>query len=162
MGYIPILLALLTFVLLLILVNINSIRARQQSLGLALFAVCQAAKSRNALLKRLRGVHPNLMCPTLPENYRLLTSMIPQISSFISAEWASLEESAFYLKNTPAQENTKRYLTSLHVLNHRQRINLRTFERKVREFNQLIESQPTAMVAALYGLKAIKLPSSRK
>lgn len=162
MGYIPILVALLAFVLLMMLVNVNSIRSRQQSLGLALFKVCQAAKSRNALLKRLRGLHTNLLCPTLTDDYRILPDLIPQISTFIQAEWNSLEESSFYLNSTEATQTNKRYMTSLEVLNHRQRINLRTLERKVREYNQLVGSQPTAMVAALYGMKTINIQTVRK
>lgn len=162
MGYIPILVAVLAFALLILLVNVNSIRTRQQSLGLALFSVCQAAKSRNALLKRLRGIHTNLVCPTLPADSRLLPDIIPQITTFISSEWESLAESSFYLANNPPTELTKRYRTSLQLLDQRQRINLRTFERKVREYNHLIASQPTAMVATLYGIKPVKLQARRR
>ena len=162
MGFIPILVALLAFVLLLILVNVNSIQARQRSLGLALFTVCQTAKSRNALLKRLRGLHNNLLCPKLPKDHRLVPEMIPQINSFISAEWTSIDEAVFYLDNSKPAPESLRYTTALEVLNHRQRVNLRTFERKVREYNHLISSQPTSMVAFLYRLKPISLSSARR
>ena len=162
MGFIPIIIALLAFVLLLVLVNINSIHARQQSLGMALYTVCQTAKGRNALLKRLRGVHTNLVCPSLPDDYKLIPSLIPQITTFITSEWTSLEESSFYLKNADPSPALERYATALKVLNQRQRINLRTFERKVREYNSLIDSYPTAFVAILYRIKPIKLASARR
>lgn len=161
MGYVPIIIAMLAFVLLLILVNLNSIHARQKSLGLAIFSVCQTAKSRNALLKRLRGVHANLVCPKLPKDHRLIVVLIPQMTSFINAEWKSLEDASYYLNETKPTPELIRYKKALEVLNHRQRINLRTFERKVREYNLLVNSYPTAMVASLYRIKPIKLSSVR-
>lgn len=161
MGYIPIIIAMLGFVLLLVLVNLNSIHSRQQSLGLAIFSVCQTAKSRNALLKRLRGVHANLVCPKLPKDHRLIAVLIPQMTSFIKAEWKSLEDAAYYLDEAKPTPEFMRYKKALEVLNHRQRINLRTFERKVREYNLLVKSYPTAMVASLYRIKPIQLSSAR-
>lgn len=162
MGYIPLIIPLLAFVLLLIMVNVNSIQTRRQSMGLVLFTVCQTAKSRNALLKRLRGVPKNLLCPALPPNFRIGPALVPHVTSFITAEWASLEETSHLLKDYKATPDTLRYVQSLLVLNHRQRINLRNLERKVREYNKLINSQPTSMVAFLYRLKPIKLPAYRK
>ncbi|AHM59020.1 hypothetical protein D770_03765 [Flammeovirgaceae bacterium 311] len=162
MGFLPIIIALLAFVLLLVLVNYNSIQARQQSLGMALFTVCQSAKSRNALLKRLRGIQSNPLCPQLPEHYNFNAAQRDEIVKFIASEWVSLSESDFYLKNTSPTPATARYATALHVLNHRQRINLRTFERKVREYNQLLEGYPTTMVAGLYRIKPIRLATVRK
>ncbi len=160
MGYIPIIIAVLAFAVLLILVNMSSIQARQHSLGLALFSVCQTAKSRHALLNRLSGIHTNLLCPTLPSDHRLLPEMFPQINAFLKAEWKSLEEANIYAETDSAAQDTKRYLTALQVLNHRQRTNLRTFERKVREYNLLINTYPTAFVAILYRLKPINLSSA--
>ncbi|MBW3544022.1 MAG: hypothetical protein KY428_00240 [Bacteroidetes bacterium] len=157
MGLIPIIIALLAFTLLLIMVNISSIQARQQSMGLALFSVCQTAKSRNALLNRLQGVQENLLCPQLPPNHRLLPNMMPEVVDFISAEWRSLDEAEFHLKNRKTGHEPQRYLAALEILNHRQRTNLRTFERKVREYNQLLATYPTVLVALLYRIKPIKL-----
>lgn len=162
MGYIPIIIALLAFVLLVVLVNANSIQARRQSLGMALFTVCQTAKSRNALLKRLRGIQSNPLCPDLPSNYKFNPAQIEQITAFIATEWASLKEASFYLQSTQLAPATTRYATALEVLNHRQRINLRIFERKVREYNQLIAGYPTALVAGLYRAKPISLASVRR
>lgn len=162
MGYIPLIIALLAFALLLVLVNLNSLQSRQQSLGMALFTVCQTAKSRNALLKRLRGVPNNQLCPALPANFRLMPNSFARVVSFITAEWASVDEAAHYINNTKASPANQRYIQSLQVLNQRQRVNLRTFERKVREYNKLIEHNPTAMVAFMYRLKPIKIPISRK
>ena len=162
MGFIPLIIALLAFVLLLVLVNLNSIKSRQQSLGMALFTVCQTARSRNALLKRLRGVQKNQLCPDLPADFRLMPKQFPEVASFISSEWKSLDEAAHFLKSNQITPATRRYSQSLEVLNHRQRINLRTFERKVREYNKLIEHNPTAMVAFMYRLKPIRIPVSRK
>ena len=157
MGFLPIIIALLAFALLLIMVNISSIQARQQSLGLALFSVCQTAKSRHALLNRLQGLQENLLCPQLPANHRLLPGMMPEVISFIKTEWHSLNEADFYLKQSKATPESRRYLAALEILNHRQRTNLRTFERKVREYNRLLATYPTALVAFLYRIKPIRL-----
>lgn len=162
MGYIPIVVALLAFLLLLSLVNLTSIRSRQQAVGLALFQICQTARSRRLLLNMLTDVGQNAIdYPTLPPNHKLLPHAIPQMSPFLIAERNSVNELEFKLKEKKFARDNARLIPPLQVLNQRQYINYQIFERKVREYNRLLDSAPTSLVASLFLIKPIKLSSDR-
>ncbi|EMR03203.1 hypothetical protein [Cesiribacter andamanensis] len=159
MGYLPIVLAAAAFLLLLCLVNLSSIRSHQQVLGLTLFQVCQTAKSRHTLMRAIQELPLNQLCPELPATHQLLPRSIPHMTPFLEAEHSSVKELGFFLKDKRFMDTHARLLPPLEVLNQRQHINLRTFERKVREYNQLLESSPTRLVAQLWRIKPIRFAS---
>jgi hypothetical protein len=162
MGYFPVVIALLAFVVLLFLVNLSSIRNRQGALGLALFQVCQTARSRQTLMRAIRELPRNELCPELPHRLKHLPQAIPSMTDFLENERRSVNEVEFLLQDKHFSETHTRLIPPLQVLNQRQHINLRTFERKVREYNQLLESSPTSLVARLWQIKPIRLVAVRR
>jgi hypothetical protein len=88
------------------------------------------------------------------EDFNLLR--FPEYLRYIRQEKQSMDDSQLYLRtNRPATKETQKLLKSLQVLNHRQHIHIKVFNRKVREYNQLITTYPTKMVARTTGFKSL-------
>lgn len=155
MGWLPLLLAISAFFGLLILVNINSIRRTEQGIGYAVFQFCQTARSRHTILKSIPDSSPNCPCPEVTDNWQVSRRNIAELNKCIQQERASMYQSQFIRK--PLATHAAGLFQSLEVLNHRQLVNIRMLERKVREYNRLIEQQPTKVVARLFNFRPITL-----
>lgn len=147
MGWLPIALALAGFVFFVAVVNQNSIKMHKDAMMMAFFHFCQTAKARHTLLRAL-GQTSDQQCHVnhLDDNFKL--QHFKAYIACIRKEQQSIEDSRLQLRmNRPADPNTRKILKSLQVLNHRQHINIKTFKRKVKEYNQLIGSHPTKLIA---------------
>jgi hypothetical protein len=158
MGWLPIVLAVCGFLFFVAIVNYNSINTHKEAIMLAFFNLCQTARARNTLLKSLSGYdfrqESDLAQKSelLMEDFNLLR--FPEYLRYIRQEKQSMDDSQLYLRaNRPATKETRKLLKSLQVLNHRQHIHIKVFNRKVREYNQLISTYPTKMVARTTGFK---------
>lgn len=148
MGWLPIALALAGFVFFVAIVNQNSINMHKEALMMAFFHFCQTAKARHTLLKALGQTSDGEPCHVnhLSGDFKLKN--FKAYVACIKQELQSIEDSRLTLRtNRPADPNTRKAIKSLQVLNHRQHINIKVFKRKVKEYNQLISSYPTKLVA---------------
>lgn len=160
MGWLPIALAVSGFLFFVAIVNYNSINTHKEAIMLAFFNLCQTARARNTLLKSLSGFEHRqenelaIQSELLMEDFSL--ERFPEYLRYLRQEKQSIADSQLYLRtNRPANKETRKVLKSLQVLNHRQHINIKVFNRKVREYNQLISSYPTKMVARATGFKTL-------
>jgi hypothetical protein len=156
MGFLPITLALTALMIVVVSINLTSIKRHQQSIKFALFTVCQTAASRNRLLKRSRKLSPNELCIELPEKKKFTSEITDAITNILVSERASVEDTHYILDG---EEMPPRLAKSLALLNQRQSINLKILERKAREYNQLIDSYPTKMVASAWKYRPVILKS---
>lgn len=148
MGWLPIALALAGFVFFVAVVNQNSIKMHRDAMMMAFFHFCQTAKARHTLLRALGQIPADQPCHAnhLEDDFNL--RHFKAYMACIRKEQQSIEDSRMLLRmNRPADANTRKALKSLQVLNHRQHINIKTFKRKVKEYNQLIGSHPTKLIA---------------
>ena len=151
MGWLPIALALTGFAFFVFIINYNSIKTQEEAINLAFFNLCQTAKARHTLLLFLQEIEPDNWASTHPERSFHLKKY-PEYLGLIRKEIQSVEKSKLIVEvNKPADRDTRKKLKSLQVLNHRQQIFIKIFNRKVREYNNLISSYPTAMVAKAAG-----------
>ena len=161
MGWLPIALAVSGFLFFVAIVNYNSINTHKEAIMLAFFNLCQTARARNTLLKSLPAYELReesklaRKSELLMEDFSL--NRFPEYFQYIREEKRSMEDSQLYLRtNRPANKETRKVLKSLQLLNHRQHINIKVFNRKVREYNQLVASYPTKMVARATGFKQLE------
>ncbi|WP_017732980.1 hypothetical protein [Nafulsella turpanensis] len=161
MGWLPIALAVLGFAFFIAIVNYNSIQARKEAIMLAFFNLCQTARARNTLLKSLSEEellnNDTLGCEQdiMSDNFTL--KHFSNYAQYIRQEKKSIENSQLLFRaNKPADRETRKKIKSLQVLNHRQHIHLKVLGRKVREYNQLVTSLPTKVVAQLFGYKPLQ------
>lgn len=148
MGWLPVALALAGFLFFVALVNFNSISTHKEAITQAFFNVYQTAKARYTLTKNLQGV-PSQECPALfREQHFNLKQHFTEYRACIYQEKKSIEHCRAYMSMTrSANGESSKQLNSLQVLNHRQDINIKVFNRKVREYNQLLNSYPTKLIA---------------
>lgn len=148
MGWLPIALALAGFLFFVAIVNYSSISAHKEAIMQAFFNVYQTAKARHTLTKNLQGI-PQEECSThfLEQDFNL-KQRFKKYAECVFQEKKSIEYSGNYLKVNPSlDEESQKLLKSLQLLNHRQHINIKVFNRKVREYNQLLNSYPTKLIA---------------
>lgn len=152
MGYLPVTLALVALTIIVLLVNLSTIKRKQQALSFAVFSVCQTAINRHKLYRQLnkKALSPN--CHDLSNLIKFSKEDAEAVIEMVNSEKISIENSDFEIRNT-VEKN--RIHHSLSVLNQRQRINIKILERKNREFAQFIKDQPTRMVARLFKYRAI-------
>lgn len=155
MGWLPLLLAISAFFGLLILVNINSIRQMEQGIGYAVFQFCQTARLRHTLLKNLPDSSLNRPCPEITDDWQVSRQNIAELNKCIHQERLSMHQSQLIAKHLP--QHSSSLFHSLELLNHRQLVNIRMLERKVREYNRLLDQQPTKVVAQLFNFRPIVL-----
>ncbi len=158
MGWLPIILAVCGFFFFVAVVNYNSINTHKEAIMLAFFNLCQTARARNTLFKSLKDYDIREESDLAQKSELLMEDFtleqFPEYLRYIKQERQSMEDSQLYIRtNRPANKETRKVLKSLQVLNHRQLINIKVFNRKVREYNQLISSYPTKMVARATGFK---------
>lgn len=155
MGWLPIALALAGFMFFVILVNYNSIKSHEEAVKQAFFNFCQTAKARHTLLRIVNASLDDLQEGVIQES-DLNFKKIEEYTSCIKQEKKSLEDSRQFLQvNRPAKPEIRKILKSLQVLNHRQHININILNRKIKEYNTLISSYPTKMVAQASGYKSL-------
>ena len=156
MGWLPIALALAGFVFFVVIVNYNSIKVHEEAITLAYLNFCQTAKARHTLLISLQDIANKSNPPAfMAQDFHL--KRYPEYLKGMREELQSIEETQIFLRiNQRAPRETRNKLKSLQVLNHRQQIYIRVFSRKVREYNNLVSSYPTAMVARASGRKPLK------
>lgn len=156
MGWLPLLLAISAFFGLIIVVNLNSIRRMEQAIGYAVFQFCQTAKARHTLLKNLPDAPLNCPCPSVDDQWRVSRQSIEELSSCIQQERYSMHLSQSLGRHL--SNSSLSLLRSLEVLNHRQLVNIRMLERKIREYNRLLNQQPTRLIARIFNFRPILLP----
>ncbi len=156
MGWLPIALALVGFVFFVFIVNYSSIKRHEEAIILSYFNFCQTAKARHTLLINLKEKLPDDSPLSFPEKDFNL-KRYSEYHFKLKKEMQSIEQSRQlpFFKQPSSAELRKKY-KSLEVLNHRQHINVKVFHRKVREYNTLITSWPTAMVARATCCKPLK------
>lgn len=162
MGWLPIALAVLGFAFFLGIVNYNSIQAHKEAIMLAFFNLCQTSRARQTLLKMLS--EEDLLnrdpadCEEEIMTDKFSLKNFSSYAEYLKQEKKSIENSQLLLGiNRPADRETRKKIKSLQVLNHRQQIQLKVVRRKVREYNQLVSSLPTKVVAELFGFKKLHL-----
>ena len=162
MGWLPIALAVFVFAFFIAIVNYNSIQAHKEAIMLAFFNLCQTARARQTLLKALSeeellnsdpgGCEEEIMSD------RFTLKHFRSYAEYLRQEKKSIENSQqLFRTNKQADREIRKKIKSLQVLNHRQHIHLKVVMRKVREYNQLISSLPTKVVAGFLGLKPLRL-----
>lgn len=154
MGWLPIALALAGFTFFIVLVNYNSIKSHEEAIKQAFFNFSQTAKARCTLLKVINAPQENCTAAYLESDYNF--KEIQEYRECILEEKKSIEESKSFLQvNRPAESEIRKVLKSLQVLNHRQYINISVLNRKIKEYNTLISSYPTKMVARATGFRPL-------
>ena len=152
MGWLPIALALAGFLFFVYLVNFNSIKSHEEAVKLSFFNFFQTAKARKTLLRILNAPQDDCIAGYLESDFNF--KKMNELKSCIKLEKQSIEESRLFLQvNRPADAETRKILKSLQVLNHRQDINIKVLNRKIKEYNNLISAYPTKMVAGFRGKK---------
>lgn len=156
MGWLPIALALAGFLFFVVLINYNSIKTHEEAIKLAFFNFCQTAKARNTLLKVINAPREDCAAAYLESDFAF--RRLSEYYACIQQEKKSIENSRVYVQmNQPADKEKRKILKSLQVLNHRQFINIKILNRKMREYNTLVSSYPTKLVAQLMGHNKFKL-----
>ena len=154
MGWLPIALALAGFMFFVFLVNSNSIKSHQEAIKIAFFNFCQTAKARHTLLRILNAPQEDCAAAYLESDFNF--KKMQEYKGCIEKEKLSVEESRLsFQTNRPADAETRKIIKSIQVLNHRQHINIKVLNRKIKEYNTLISSYPTKMVARSTGQKVI-------
>lgn len=158
MGWLPIALALAGFIFFVALVNHNSIIAHKKAIIMAFFQFCQTAKARHALLQAINEIPTGSQCHVhhLEDDFQF--QYFSDYVSCIQDEVQSIEDSRLILSRIHTSDTEiQKMLKALQVLNHRQNINIKVFRRKVREYNQLIDTYPTKSIARATGKKSLTL-----
>lgn len=160
MGYLPIILALLGFIFLWAIVNYNSIKLKKGEVEQASQQVFQFARLRNTIIKRMANiVHED-------ESLQKIVSRVREQLNELSAESSSTEEKmqAEYkvsqaVKDIPqGYVKTSAYSDAYHQLqtaqnNYQKAASI--YQRRRREYHELISKQPSKIVARIGGFKAI-------
>ncbi len=157
MGYLPIILALLGFIFLWGIVNLNSIKSKRKEAEAAARLVFQYAAFRNTLLRQMQQAVPqeDVFHPILAKIQPLLNEQTKEELS--TQQKIELESKVTeQITHLPAPENEPLIYQQLQKANNNYRQAVTLYTVRLKEYNELVTRYPSKIVARMMGMQKIE------